>query len=135
MLACTMSHASDWLLAPPIPALGLSLNSDAFRTALKFRLSVPIFQEPFTCTAESSASREQCGDEMDIFGDHAICCHHSPSLVFRHNNIRDILGHSARAAGLSAVVTEKEGPSFWFKGQAWRHFRPAIRPRIHDERF
>ena len=63
MLACTMSHASDWLLAPQIPALGLSLNSEAFRTALKFRLSVPLFQEPFPCTAESSASREQCGDD------------------------------------------------------------------------
>ena len=29
-------------------------------------------------------------------------------MVFRHNNVRDILGHSARAAGLSAVVTEKK---------------------------
>jgi len=27
--------------------------------------------------------------------------------VFCHNNIRDILGHSARAAGLEAVVIEK----------------------------
>ena len=45
---------------------------------------------------------------MDVFGDHAICCHHGTSLVFRHNNIRDILGHSARAAGLAAVVIEKK---------------------------
>ena len=44
MLASTMSHASDWLLAPPIPGLGLALSSDCFRTALKFRLSVPLFQ-------------------------------------------------------------------------------------------
>ena len=42
MLACTMSHASDWLLAPPIHALGL--NSDVFRTALKFRLSIRFFK-------------------------------------------------------------------------------------------
>ena len=108
MLACTMSHASDWLLAPPIPALGLGLHSEVFRTALKFRLSIPLFSEPFKCTSLSSSSREQCGDEMDIFGDHAICCHHGTSLVFRHNNIRDILGHSARAAGLAAVVIEKK---------------------------
>ena len=45
---------------------------------------------------------------MDIFGDHAPCCHHGPSLVFRHNNVRDILGHSARAAGLAAVGDEKK---------------------------
>ena len=32
MLACAMPHASDWLLAPPIPGLGLALGSDCFRT-------------------------------------------------------------------------------------------------------
>ena len=45
---------------------------------------------------------------MDVFGDHAPCCHNGTSLVFRHNNVRDILGHSARAAGLAAVVIEKK---------------------------
>jgi len=45
---------------------------------------------------------------MDVFGDHAACCHHGPSLLFRHNNVRDILGHAARGAGLTAVVLEKE---------------------------
>jgi len=44
---------------------------------------------------------------MDEFGDHAACCHYGPSLVFR-NNVRDILGHLARAAGLTAVVIEKK---------------------------
>ena len=33
---------------------------------------------------------------MDVFGDHAPCCHNGPSLLFRHNNVRDILGHAAR---------------------------------------
>ena len=28
--------------------------------------------------------------------------------LFRHNNIRDILGHAARGAGLAAVVIEKK---------------------------
>ena len=49
-----------------------------------------------------------CKSQMDVFGDHAPCCHNSPSLVFRHNNVRDILGHSARGAGLAAVVIEKK---------------------------
>ena len=35
-------------------------------------------------------------------------CSTGPSVLFRHNNIRDILGHSARAAGLAAVVIEKK---------------------------
>ena len=42
---------------------------------------------------------------MDRFGDHALC--NGPSLLFRHNNIRDILAHSARAAGLSPVTEKK----------------------------
>jgi ubiquitin carboxyl-terminal hydrolase 44/49 len=108
MLACSMPHASDWLIAPPIPGLGLSLQSDAFRTALKFRLSMPLFDKPGLCPAVSSGSGSVCGAQMDVFGDHALCCLYTPSLVFRHNNIRDILGHSARAAGLAAVVIEKK---------------------------
>jgi hypothetical protein len=108
MLSCTMPHASDWLLAPPIPGLGLGLQSDVFRTALKFRLGIPLFSEPFPCPALSSSEGKACPSEMDVFGDHAPCCLHGPSLVFRHNNVRDILGHSARAAGLTAVIIEKK---------------------------
>jgi hypothetical protein len=107
MLASSMPHASDWLLAPPIHGLGLGLQSDVFRTALKFRLGLPLFSEPFPCPALSSDGKV-CASEMDVFGDHAPCCHHGTSLVFRHNNVRDILGHSARAAGLAAVVIEKK---------------------------
>jgi hypothetical protein len=107
MVACSMPHASDWLLAPPIAGLGLGLQSDVFRTALKFRLGMHLFDKPFPCPMLSSTG-VVCDDQMDVFGDHALCCHNSPSLLFRHNNIRDILGHSARAAGLAAVVIEKK---------------------------
>jgi ubiquitin carboxyl-terminal hydrolase 44/49 len=107
LLACSMPHASDWLLAPPIPGLGLGLQSDVFRTALKFRLGLSLFDEPFPCPALTSGGTV-CDAQMDVFGDHAVCCHNGTSIVFRHNNIRDILGHSARAAGLAAVVTEKK---------------------------
>ena len=99
--------ASDWLLAPLIPGLGLALSSDCFRTALKFRLGMPLFSEPFPCAAVAS-NGVVCECQMDIYGDHALCCHNGASLLFRHNSIRDILGHAARAAGLSAVVIEKK---------------------------
>ena len=82
-LACTMPHASDWLLAPPVPGLGLGMQSDVFRTALKFRLRVPLFDAPFRAPGK-------------VFGDHAACCHHGPSLLFRHNNVRDILPRRQR---------------------------------------
>jgi len=106
MLACSMPHASDWLLAPPIAGLGLALLSTQFRTALMFRLGFALFSEPFACPALSAAGKA-CGEEMDPFGDHAVCCHNGPSLLFRHNNVRDILAHSARAAGLSPVTEKK----------------------------
>jgi hypothetical protein len=107
MMACSMPHASDWLLAPPVAGLGLGLQSNVFLAALKFRLGIPLFDLPSVCPALSSGG-SICGSEMDVFGDHALCCHNGPSLLFRHNNIRDILGHSARAAGLAAVVIEKK---------------------------
>lgn len=106
MLACSMPHASDWLLAPPIPGLGLALQSDKFRTALKFRLGIPLFSPGSTCPALSHDGKV-CGAEMDDFGDHAVCCHFGTSLVFRHNNARDIMAHAAKAAGLSVVVERK----------------------------
>src|SRR3954470_18761567 len=122
MLSCAMPHASDWLLAPPIPGLGLSLQSDDFRTALKFRLSMPLYDKPFSCPAVSSGSGAVCDAQMDVFGDHAMCCLFSPSLVFRHNNIRDILGHSARAAGLD----REEEPDRRLERQIWRHHSAAV---------
>ena len=123
LLACSMPHASDWLLAPPIPGLGLGLQSEVFRTALKFRLGMPLFDAPFPCPALSSSDGKACDSQMDVFGDHAPCCHNGPSLVFRHNNVRDILGHSARGAGLAAVVIEKKnqsaGSSAWISDPAF----------------
>jgi len=107
LLACTMGHAGDWLVTAPIPGLGLSMPSDNFRMALKFRLGLPLFDAGSTCPA-TSKSGDVCGEDLDVFGDHALCCHYGTSRVFRHNNLRDILGHAARGAGLAAVVIEKK---------------------------
>src|SRR4029078_7102213 len=65
------------------------------------------FYAPFPCPTRSNEGK-RCNAEMAVFGDHAACCHHGPSLLFRHNNVRDILGHAARGAGLAAVVIEKK---------------------------
>ena len=65
LLACSMPHASDWLHAPPIPSLGLGLQSDCFRTAMKFRLGVPLFGAPFPCPARGSDGKA-CGSQMDV---------------------------------------------------------------------
>src|SRR4029078_11589966 len=46
MLASTMPHASDWLLLQLQVSVWLLIL-----TALKFRLGVPLFSEPFQCAA------------------------------------------------------------------------------------
>jgi len=69
---------------------------------------MPLFDKSFPCPSLSSSNGVMCRDEVDVFGDHAVCCLHGPSLVFRHNNVRDILGHAAKGAGLSGVVMEKK---------------------------
>ena len=88
MLSCTMPHASDWLIAPPIPALGLGLQSDVFRTALKYRLGFQLYDQPMPCPAVSAAG-EVCAEQMDVFGDHSICCHYGtcdqPVACMRHS--------------------------------------------------
>ena len=53
-----MPHASDWLLTAPIPGLGLSMHSDNFRTALKFRLGMPLFDPDLKCPASSAKTGE-----------------------------------------------------------------------------
>jgi hypothetical protein len=84
------------------------VKNENFRIALKFRLGFPLFEAGTRCPASSSSSGKVCGEELDVFGDHALCCHYGTSRVFRHNQLRDILGHAAKAAGLSAVVIEKK---------------------------
>lgn len=59
-----------------------------------FAWAFPLFSEPFPCPALSSSEGKACASEMDIFGD-------GPSLVFRHNNVRD------RASGLATVIDKK----------------------------
>ena len=95
LLACTMGHSSDWLLTAPIPGLGLTMPSHTFRTALKFRLGIPLFEPGLTCPVMSRKQPGKvCGEALDIYGDHALCCHFGTSRVFRHNHLRDILGHA-----------------------------------------
>jgi hypothetical protein len=81
MTACSMPHASEWLLAPPIAGLGLGLQSDVFRTALKFRLGMPLFDEPFPCPTLSNAGAA-CDAQMDVFGDHALFATTVPRCCF-----------------------------------------------------
>ena len=113
---------------PQIAGLGLALLSTQFRTALKYRLGFALYSEPFPPCPALSAEGKTCGIEMDRFGDHAICCHYGPSLLFRHNNVRDILGHSARVA--SRLWSPKRSTRSKVQRETRRHHGPRASPRV-----
>src|SRR4051812_35168723 len=76
------------------------LQSDVFRTALKFRLSSEPFRVQLLLMKARCAVRRWTSSGIT---------HLAAATVLRLcNNIRDILGHAARGAGLAAVVIEKK---------------------------
>ena len=61
----SLPHAGDYLLVVPSPSLGLQLRPAEFRTAVLYRLGMPIFAGDGTCV---------CLQLSDRFGDHAVGC-------------------------------------------------------------
>ena len=94
LLSFTLPAATDLLNAPPIPALGLALESSEFRIALCRQLRVPVFNESFRCPVCKSSM-------LDTYGDHALVCSTSGDVIARHNAVRDFLYNIAKLAGLS----------------------------------
>ena len=94
LLSFTLPAATDFLNAPPIPALGLALESSEFRIALCRQLRVPLFNESFRCCIRTSSI-------LDTYGDHAIVCSTSGDVIACHNAACNFLYTIAKLAGLS----------------------------------
>ena len=43
LLSLTLPQSGAWLSAPPLPSLGLHLQPNEFRAALKYRIGVPLY--------------------------------------------------------------------------------------------
>lgn len=78
------SHTSDWLKAPPITNLGLSIPHAEFLVATRVWLGIPFF-------SSTPPPRCFCGVPLDPTGDHLLGCGHSPLRIRRHDALRDIL--------------------------------------------
>ena len=76
----------------PCPALGLQLRPPEFRTAVLYRLGMPLFPAEGPCVA--------CGRLSDVNGDHAISCASQGERISRHNHLRDALFQAAVSASL-----------------------------------
>ena len=87
-----LPHAGSWLLATPIPTLGLHLKPSEFTMTGRYRLGCQVYEEEGPCPA--------CLQVSDVFGDHALCCGHGGERITRHNQLRDHLHQLAASAAL-----------------------------------
>ena len=99
-------HAGDWLLAPPLSAVGLRLDNDTVRIASALRLGAPICA-PYTC---------RCGASVDARGAHGLSCTFNAGRTLRHNLLNDIILRSLN----SAQVTSVREPNGLFPGSGLR---------------
>ena len=67
LLSLTLPQSDAWLSAPPIPSLGLKLQPNEFRAALKYRNEVPFYTEERKCPYCQNG-------RLDKLGDHALSC-------------------------------------------------------------
>ena len=68
LLSRSLPQSGAWLTAAPVSALGVHLQPNEFRVALKYRLGIPLFDSERRCPYFKSAN-------LDIFGDHSVSCH------------------------------------------------------------
>ena len=55
LLSLSLPQSGAWLTAAPIPALGLHLQPNKFRAALKYRLGIPLYDSQRRCPYCKSA--------------------------------------------------------------------------------
>ncbi|PWA43485.1 hypothetical protein CTI12_AA535150 [Artemisia annua] len=115
ILSCIRApHAQDFLFTIPIDGLGQTMNHRQFRSALCYRLTVPMFSEGSICPS--------CNvHRMDIWGDHAVHCSSDVGVKFRHNLVHDILVDICSKVG---IMVRKEAP-MWFLSEDGNELCPA----------
>ena len=76
--------ASSWLTCLPLQSLNFTLNRQEWYDAISARYNLPLVGQtlPQNCA---------CGEENTI--DHLISCKLGGFVCFRHNNVRDFIGH------------------------------------------
>ena len=90
-------HSGDWLLMPPITALGLRMTNETIRITTGMKLGISIC-EPHLCS---------CGKQVESTGIHGLSCRHSAARISRHNMANDIVWKAMQRAKIPAA---KEPP-------------------------
>ena len=74
-------HSEDWLLAPPVTAVGLRMTNKIIRIATEMRLGISICEPNLF----------PCGKQVESRGIHGLSCRHSAARISRHNMVNDIV--------------------------------------------
>ena len=97
--ACRAPGAGAWLTAAPASP-DTHIPSPLFRTSMKRRLRMPSWDADSACSL--------CGETLDRWGDHALCCGGGGDRVLRHNAVRNIV--CSAVAEFTSVSPELEKP-------------------------
>ena len=95
LIASQAPHARNWLLAPPVTALGLRLTDEVIRIAVGMRLGTTLC-EPHV---------RHCGERVDARGLHGLACRKNAGRHQRHNMLNDIIW---RSFGRANIPSQKE---------------------------
>ena len=89
-LASRSPHSGDWLLAPPVTALGLRLSDEEIRVVVGVRLGTTLY-EPHLC---------HFGERLDARGLHGLACRKNAGRQQRHNMLNDKMWRLLRRANI-----------------------------------
>eukprot|EP01126_Amoeba_proteus_P054249 TRINITY_DN6666_c0_g1_i2.p1 TRINITY_DN6666_c0_g1~~TRINITY_DN6666_c0_g1_i2.p1 ORF type:complete len:249 (-),score=-1.48 TRINITY_DN6666_c0_g1_i2:82-828(-) len=89
-----------WLQAIPGTRRFSTFSNAEFSTIVKWHLGVKQYPAEFRC---------DCGDRMDVFGDHAVMCKGGGDRIVRHNRLRDRCFDVCRDVGLEPIKEKRFG--------------------------
>ena len=99
-LSYTLPHACDYLSAPPLQNLSLTMSSQEFTIAICRQLRLPLYDAVSVCPSCKNTL-------LDTFGDPSIVCSASGDRIWRHNAVRDQVFHTCKAAHLSPQIESR----------------------------
>ncbi len=103
--AVARQGAGAWWTVVPSRVLGLKFDRPEFLAIVRWWLGVPLFPQGGVCP------EGRCSEQLDVFGDHAVCCPFGPSRIARHDGVNSVWAFSLKSAGFVArteVYTDPE---------------------------
>ena len=101
--------SSIWLRVSPNDNLGSRFGQAEYRLLTHFHLGIPLFPH-----AAAGSPCEDCGEALDVYGDHLVACG-CANTWGRHNHVLRIVNEISQVAGyhtaMEVAVSAKERPA------------------------